>query len=886
MKRFFKTLSRTDLLLCALLVATAVLCHGRYLLTPDLLFATEGDSFRQILPNTVLYQRMLQGGDLFWSWSFGLGGDVFTELSYAGTTSPFTYLQFALRALFGCINSDLLEALRWKLGFSVFRQALSMILLYALLRGERKKPVYALIGALTYGCAPWFLYRAIVFDFMTDVYPLLPLVALAYDRYQKTGKWVFLSVCVALLVGTNLYFGYISCVFFATAFLILLLEKGNNGRAYWGRVLKIAGICGAGAAMAAVSLLPSANAILSSDRTVANAPLVLLPHLDTLKGLFEQLFVGSGKFGLPLLILLLPFLKRDALPAGEKKRTALALLWLLLLLIPAAASMMNGFSYETPRWHFVVVFAVAWALPGWLAALEEGCRIRPWMLWTLCGLLCAGLYALYALSDDLILSSLSGAAWVLSFGLSLCGLLLTGFGPRLRKGRFGRYWAAALALTVLFSGVLNSVSVRVKDLHASELINSFYCGASVKAANEDLAKGDGTFYRVHDRTTDTFGEDGENRPYVYGTYGVSNYASELSGHLTRWHRKIFRFPSTPICANIYQSFDDRLFHDVAWGVRYKIDPTQRAATLSDNWQPAKTASGQDVYESRLFTGLDLWYDTAVPEETWLELPLAQRDATLLQTAAIAEEEYAFHYPEPVLDQVTESLELTFDDAVVSGGTWIGDGRLLVADRAILTFGLPKMDRAGEWLLACSISEVSDQAAFYISVGGRTLDKFSDSLASESLNYPYTDYSFRISGEQTAVSITLTAGEYTLSDLHVSFNSYEKLEEWVAARNRYKLEDLRVDGSHLSGVINNDTLGILVLAMPCSYGWSCRVDGVKTPLFMVNGIMIGMELAAGSHRVEMQYHPPYLALGLCITLCVGFAVFAATVIQRKKKGKLP
>ena len=892
--KYFLKNNRVDLGAVLLLALAAVFCHGRYVLQPELLFATEGDSFRQILPTSILYQNALAAGDPFWSWSFGLGGDLFTELSYAGTTSPFTYLQFFVRTLFGAAGgADLLTALRWKLVFSIVKQALALTLTYALLRRERLRPAYALVGALTYGCAPWFLYRAIVFDFMTDAYVLLPLAVLAFNRYRRTGRWVPLSCAVALIIGSNFYFGYICCIFLASVFLLFSVPRAGGDThagalprpgfgAYALRIGKLLGISLVGALLAAVVLLPGVNAIFSSDRTVANAQLALLPRADMLKDLYILLFGGNGMFALPLICLLALFLRWRDLPDEAKTHTLLAGLWLLLLLIPATSSVMNGFSYETPRWYFVVIFAVACALPHWLAALEAGhARVRPWAVAALCGALC-GLYA--AFGDKTV--SIAGLAWSASFLLALFCVPWTAFSRQImQRPLLARIWAAALCACVLACGVLNSTGVRVHNLYAHAAQEAFFGPEAAQAANLALVPAAEAFYRVHDMGVDVHGEDAENRPYVYGTYGVSNYASELNGRLSTWHKKTFRFRTTPVCAGIYQSFDDRLFADVAWAVRYKVPAAENAAPdLPAVWAPVRLDGGETAYECAHFTGFDLWYDTALSEHAWLQADVAARDALLLQTAALAGER-AYAYPAPQPDEVTDYLPQTFFDARVEGGNWTEDGLLAVPERATLSWEIAPARVEGEYLVCFSIEETSGEELFSITAGGRTMDKFADTLSSESLNYPLNDYAFRYAGGETTLAMTLTKGVYRLWDLQIAFNRYDALAQWVAARNRYNFDTLHIAGSRIDGTITVGQSGVLALSMPYNRGWRCLVDGRETELLVVNGVFAGIALSPGTHSVALRFIPPYLALGAAITACTAAGLFAmAAVASRRRRRK--
>jgi len=59
-------------------------------------------------------------------------------------------------------------------------------------------------------------------------------------------------------------------------------------------------------------------------------------------------------------------------------------------------------------------------------------------------------------------------------------------------------------------------------------------------------------------------------------------------------------------------------------------------------------------------------------------------------------------------------------------------------------------------------------------------------------------------------------------------------------------------------------GLLVLSEIVYPGWVARVDGVEQPILSVGGLLRGLDLAAGDHRIEMDYKPVSLMLGAGIS----------------------
>jgi hypothetical protein len=60
-------------------------------------------------------------------------------------------------------------------------------------------------------------------------------------------------------------------------------------------------------------------------------------------------------------------------------------------------------------------------------------------------------------------------------------------------------------------------------------------------------------------------------------------------------------------------------------------------------------------------------------------------------------------------------------------------------------------------------------------------------------------------------------------------------------------------------------GMLVLSQSWSPGWEAVIDGQDAPVVRVDGLVQGVPVPAGSHRVELAYRAPGLRAGFLITL---------------------
>lgn len=64
-------------------------------------------------------------------------------------------------------------------------------------------------------------------------------------------------------------------------------------------------------------------------------------------------------------------------------------------------------------------------------------------------------------------------------------------------------------------------------------------------------------------------------------------------------------------------------------------------------------------------------------------------------------------------------------------------------------------------------------------------------------------------------------------------------------------------------VTSTGVGLLVVSESYNAGWSARVDGVETPLLPVDGLVLGVEIPAGQHDVELRYRPARFGLYLLL-----------------------
>lgn len=76
-------------------------------------------------------------------------------------------------------------------------------------------------------------------------------------------------------------------------------------------------------------------------------------------------------------------------------------------------------------------------------------------------------------------------------------------------------------------------------------------------------------------------------------------------------------------------------------------------------------------------------------------------------------------------------------------------------------------------------------------------------------------------------------------------------------------------------------GLLVVSGTFLSGWRASVDGVEVPLVEVNGLVRGVWLGAGSHKIVMRYVPPGLLAGAGVSM-LALVVLGALVRRARRR----
>jgi uncharacterized membrane protein YfhO len=98
---------------------------------------------------------------------------------------------------------------------------------------------------------------------------------------------------------------------------------------------------------------------------------------------------------------------------------------------------------------------------------------------------------------------------------------------------------------------------------------------------------------------------------------------------------------------------------------------------------------------------------------------------------------------------------------------------------------------------------------------------------------------------------------------------------VAERRSAALDLKSFRETQISGSVRLGQKGILVFQTPFDPGWQASQNGQAAPAIKVDGGLLGVELEAGEHAIELHYRNSVLIPALAITLA-SFLILAVSL----------
>ena len=807
-----------------------------------------------------------------WDMSIGYGADILTTLNYYAIGDPLTLLSVLVP---GSLTEYLYAAL------IILRFYLAGAAFTAYCRYHQNEGTGVLLGSLVYAFSGFALFCGVRHPYFVNPMIYLPLILIGIDKiFRKEKPWLYV-IMVAVSAISNFYFFYMIVLMMVIYALIryLMIYKKICIRELVPCLGTFVGWSLLGAGISLPVLLPSAMYVLGTGRMSARNYVPVLYPLAHYAKLLNDFFgvdytMASSRYYtvmgfapillVTLLVLLVRWKKNRELKAG----------WLILtvlLLIPFAGHMINGFSYVSNRWIWAYGMLLSYILvkmyPEFgklekkerMALLVLGCVVVP--------------------AGELILNQYASLHGWIGIGMTM---LLTAKIAAPKHNWQQRRTTVFFLVTTLVSVAANAYFLFSPN--QTNYIGDFreqgapYAMLTTKAQNQivtELNDSD-TFYRY-----DQYGNTAkENTAMQNRLMGTDFYYSVTNSAVAEFLREM---DTSNSMEQMYDGLDGRTILDRLTGVRYYIIKKDQEAYLPYGYTE-KVAENKKyaVYRTTEELPFGYTYDSVISKEIWDSLDVTQKQQAMLQGAYISSSqstEETDQLPETDLDftDVTPEYEITTD-----GDITISDTKYQVQKKgASITFHYQGTENCETYLVIEGLNYEGTATKFSLKINRDDVEKKGSVYTYRNSFYSgKEDFLYNLGYHSEASSeVTLTfqqKGTYTIEKMYLSEQPVSQLDEQTQTRKQDVLENLEIKANTIKGNILLDQRKILVLSMAYSTGWRAYVDGREQPVLQTNGMFCGLELEPGEHQIELRYQTPYLLPGLgisgiCILICVGISL---------------
>ena len=761
--------------------------------------------------------------------SIGLGDDVIGALSWYGFGDilwlPSAF--FSPMAMVYCYTM-----------IAVMKMWLAGLFFMLYLRYKKCDSSLIVAGGIGYGLCFYMLQIGLSsFEFVTaPVY--FPLLILGIDKIyrDKENKWIIILALVVFIQALNgFYFLFDDSVACGVYCLFLAgrdVCRRTGVKEWLGSLGKIALAYVLGVILASPVLLRVIEHFLQSSRS--NEPtgfmykFFALPSASDLiirlKNLvFPAYSLYEYGLGIQLLsVAIIVFLLNNL--KNRKYHPYLLLISVLLLgyIFPGVGTMMNGFAYDTSRWLYIAHFAIMAVTVSLIPDFLEDKRSQ----W-------ASIIAVAVLM--IVYIPIGDGSWIkvlFRMLMMTAGGLLIAYTVYSRKMTF-------IALGIIFNtvlvGFLFNAPVAVGGLGAAgsymryaEVNDSVFDSMLYKLASDDDKA---QYHRVdfNDTSYDAAAFMDINTTFTY--YSISN------GNILGLFEKLRVSPA------IFNSYDI-----------HGLDSRQVLESLFSTRVYTESYLEQSPVNNDYFLPQGLFYSKAVAASEAEELDYLQRMNILMDALVIESEDVNEKVGISDLDIGTQKdidFELSYGD-----GIEYSDGCIKADKEATMTVSFDpivlKKPSEELYLQIDNLTSDTDTWSDIILAGRsiRTRPKKEEYYLNG--NYDYLVNVSSVAGEGKLILEFQHGGIFKFDDIRLICNSNDGFEKNFAERSIQVLTEASNDDGHISGRLDTENAGYIMINLPYSPRWKCYVDGVRSEVVRANWSFMAAHVDPGEHHVEFRY----------------------------------
>ncbi|HLR68875.1 MAG TPA: YfhO family protein [Virgibacillus sp.] len=820
------------------------------------------DGLSQMLPFKKLLYDEYTNGNFFYSNAFGLGGGIYSQLSYYFSTSIIflitTLITFLLELLHLMEEPDIFYWANITLIISVIRMALIISFTTLFFRYMKLEIIPAYIGAALYGTSVIYFRHVTYWEFFADAMLWLPLLLLGIEKIMREKKPGLFTLIVSISLFDNFYFSYVH--FLLAAIYILVRWSVPQIQDETGKIQQIktyiwSGLVGLG--ISAVSFIPAVYGYLNNHRPPyeEQVPLYSFPDNPLLDG---RIII------IPAFVILCLFMFSFYKNRLFSLFAGLTIITIFMHFSPMVASVFNGFSAPQYRWEYFLALAAGGTAASGLQLMH---KVKWWQMGVALGG-AFGLYVAFYLDDEtLVFSSLKDAYEAVAAIFIVVPFLLYGF---FKNRKMLAFFSLTILATNLYIANFYQKDTISEGGDVQTVSKEFLLSEEYNGKNQrDLIK------QIKQKENDPFAridwmiETRNNTPIVQDFKGLSVYSSILNKHLLYFYLYDLEIDMGRESVSRYASLGDRANLYSILGGKYYIAKEEKSL-IPYGFEQIFKEGNYVAYKNQNQLPSIRTTDTVFLEKDLMNASPVAKERAMLQGIILNDDDIKG-------ETVPENENIIRQTKVKEvGATYEGNVLDVTAEEGGLNLIPEQTNPAVKdyyvsfYLKSLEKSQRSHDKIdeFRLMVNDfETYRKSNDSIYKTNRN----KITIRVPKDKS-ISIRLPKGKYKLSNLELYGEDYQLLESAKKKNESNSNVPISWSGNKVNISYDNQTnQQYMTLPIPYEKGWRVYINGKEKEVKQANYAFIGIALKEGMNKITLVYYPPSFFLSLFIT-CMSLITF--------------
>jgi len=766
--------------------------------------------------------------------NIGNGQNIY-NFSYYGLLSPIILISYLF---------PMVKMVDYIMISTVIIVLISAILMYYFLKKHNFNQEVAFISSLVFLLATPIVFHSHRHIMFINYMPFLIMGLFGIDKKMKENKSWLLILSVFLMVMTSYYYsiGGILCLLVYALYLYLQKTKKVTAKTFFKTLFYIVGPILIGILMSSIITIPTLLAMLN-NRLDSNVNIsfwdLFLPAADNFKNvLYYSYGVGLSTIVIPALI---NFFKKD------KANITIGIILVSLFLFNLCNFILNGTMYIDSKSLIpflpLYVYIIAIFINDIFEHKIDFHKLMP---------------ALIVVTLYIMLSSYLRLHFLLEIIFILALILI-----------YNKYSKKAIFIIPMFFLLLGNAYFHNQEDDLALKLETKNNDTVLEESLNIITNQDDDLYRT---STDlekgtyankVFDNIRYNNSTIYSSISNSNYNTYYydiaANNMAHRNRAL-----TTTTSNI--------LHLVLTGNRYVI--TYNKPLLG--YEQISTNNGLRIYKNNNAFPIGFANSSTMSYEDFEKLNFFSSQEALLNTIVTdskSNNSFVSNITKPNIDLKTI---FTTKDAVENED---GSITLKTIGTYKITYDIPEEYQNKILLIRFKMNKESSDRDVSITING-----VQNKLTKEDWKY-YNDnhlFDYVLSyQDQQKLNISLTKGEYRLSDFEIYALDYSYIEQASKSIDKLKIDREKTKGDKIVGKVNVTSDGYFMLTLPYSSGFKIKVDGEKTKYEKVDYGFIGFPIKEGNHKIEVEYKAPGKVFALFVSL-VGLASYIAVIIVEDKR----